>query len=115
MLGVALEAALVSMTRLYPRSVYKQHGTIARPWALAELITISATAGWLRPNGVRAAKRLVRWRNLVHADRFARGRSPSIRRRTVDVRLRDFELITGQLYDFILGPGGLARAIERLR
>jgi|GEM_PF-6623224 len=114
MLGVALEAALVAMTRVYPHHPYKFHKTIARWWSLDDLIKVSERAGWLQPDGVRAAKRIQQWRNFLHADKFAQRRSLSVRHRTLDARLKDFELITGQLYDFIVGPGGLAQAIKRM-
>ncbi len=115
MLGAAVEASLVAMTRVYPHHVYKYHKTIARRWSLDDLITISESAGWLQRDGVRAAKRIQRWRNFLHADKFAQRRSVSVRCRTLDGRLDDFELISGQLYAFILGPGGLAQKLSNRR
>lgn len=112
MVGAALEAMLLVMTRTFPHQVRYRGHRVAERKTLGQLIGIAKECGWLDSLGAKHAERILEDRNRLHADRIAaRRRIPVVTRNRLDERLFDLHGLYRSLRRYIMMA--MARSVVR--
>jgi hypothetical protein len=99
MIGSDLDASLTALTRMYPRHVRRVGEHPSEMRGLGKLVSLAAKIGWLAGSSLRAARRIVRSRDKVHAERLGRrGQFPHIRAAEFHARGDDMDEVSDALY-----------------
>ncbi len=103
MVGAALEAMLLVMTRTFPHQVRYRGHRVAERRTLGQLIGIAEECRWLDELGIEHAHRILDSRNRLHADRIAsRRRVPIVTRDQLDARLFDLHGVYRSLRRYVM-------------